>query len=490
MKLQQLLNAIEVENGPIIDDFDIKGLAYHSQKVEDQYLFVCIKGYKTDGHLYIDDAIQRGATVIVVEEIQEDLNFPQILVKDSRKALASLAAAFYNYPAKKMKMIGVTATNGKTTTSFIIDAILRNGLFRTGLIGTEAIKYGNKEIPASLTTPESLDLHYYLNEMVHEDVSHLTMEVSSSALELNRVYGIDYDIVTLNNISLEHIDSHGSFERYFEVKSSLIKNAKESSIAILNLDDQYAASLVNQTKANVITFGIEKQNGHIRCRNLNLSTGRGKFNVEITEKLIAGDIVVEPGEFEVQLAVPGLHSVYNALVAITVALVNGVTIEAIQDTLRNFQGVSRRFEFIYEDDFKIIDDHFANPGNINVTMQTIDYMDFKDLHLLYAIRGNRGPDINRENAETLSKWLKELKITKIMATNSRSHTTEKDKVTDEETKAFVEALENEGIEVELFEELPDAIQASLRQAKSDDLVLLAGCQGMDPAKEIVFEQRK
>lgn len=490
MKLQQLLKAIDVENGPIIDDFEIKGLAYHSQKVQEQFLFVCIRGYKTDGHLYIEDAIKKGATVVVVEEIQENINIPQILVKDSRKALALLAAAFYQYPANKMKMIGVTATNGKTTTTFMIDAILSKEIFRTGLIGTEKIKYGNKEIPSTLTTPESLDLHYYFNEMVNEDISHLTMEVSSSALELNRVYGIEYDIVTLNNISLEHIDSHGSFERYFEVKSSLIKNAKEESTAILNLDDPYAASLVDQTKANVITFGINQQDGKIRCRNLDLSTGRGKFIFEIAERLETNGLVIEPQQFEVELAVPGLHSVYNALVAITVGLINGISIPSIQETLKNFKGVSRRFEFIYEDEFKIIDDHFANPGNINVTMQTIDYMDFENLHILYAIRGNRGPQINRENAETLSKWLKELNINEIMATNSRSHTTEKDKVTEEETKAFIEVMESEGIKVHLFEELPEALQASISKAESDDLVLLAGCQGMDPAQEIVFEKLK
>jgi UDP-N-acetylmuramoyl-L-alanyl-D-glutamate--2,6-diaminopimelate ligase len=490
MQLQDLLNVLEVKNGPIIDNPEINGIAYHSGKVSADYLFVSIRGYKTDGHRYIASAIEKGAAAVVVEEIQEHVNIPQILVKDSRKALALLGDVFFQHPSRKMNLIGITATNGKTTTSYMVDAILEKEIFRTGLIGTVSIKYGDKVIPSELTTPESLDLHYYFNEMVHDDVSHVTMEVSSSALELNRVYGVDYDIVSLNNISLEHIDSHGSFERYFEVKSSLITNAKESSVAVLNLDDTYSASLVEKTKAKVITFGLENENGHIHCRNLDLSTGRASFIFEVKEAIQTEQRLIEPGEFHVELAVPGLHSVYNAMVAITIGLVNGISIPSIQDTLKNFKGVERRFEFIYEKDFKIIDDHFANPGNINVTMQTIQFMDFNKLHLLYAIRGQRGPDINRENAEALAKWLHDLNINEISATKSISHTTDKDKVTDEEVQAFISVMEKENIKINLFDELPDATKQVVDDAKDEDVVLLAGCQGMDLAKNIVLTQVK
>jgi UDP-N-acetylmuramoyl-L-alanyl-D-glutamate--2,6-diaminopimelate ligase len=488
MKLQELLSAINIKNGPIIDNPDITTIAYHSQKVEADGLFVCIRGYKTDGHRYLKDAVQQGAVAAIVEEIQEGVLIPQILVENSRKALATLAHVFYQKPSQKMKMIGITATNGKTSTSYMVDAILNKEFFRTGLIGTVSIKYADKVIPSTLTTPESLDLHHYFNEMVKEDVSHITMEVSSSSLELNRVYGIEYDIVTLNNISLEHIDSHGSFERYFEVKSSLIRNASESSSAILNLDDEHAASLTNKTKANVITFGIENQNGDIRCKDLDLSSGRAKFTVEVVNSIKTNDLQIDPQEFQIELAVPGLHSVYNALVAIIVGLINGVAPAVIQETLKNFKGVDRRFEFIYEDNYKIIDDHFANPGNINVTMQTIEFMDYDNLHILYAIRGQRGPEINKENAEVLAKWLHKLNIKEIDVTKSINHTTERDKVTDEEAEAFLTVMKEENIKVNVFDELPDATEAALQQAEKDDVVLLAGCQGMDAAKDIVYSQ--
>lgn len=488
MKLDQLLEAIEIENKPSLMDMDITGLSYHSQKVKPGHLFVCVRGYKTDGHKYLADAVKRGATVAVVEEIQHDINIPQIVVKNSRKALAELGAAYYDFPSTKMNMIGITATNGKTSTSYMTNAILENDGHRTGLIGTVIIKNGDKSIPSELTTPESLDLQRYLNEMLENDVSHVTMEVSSAALELYRVNNVEYDIVTFNNLSHEHMETHGTFENYFNVKSSLIRNASENSFAVLNLDDPYSASLVNETKAKVISFGIESREGHIHCKNLDLSTGRGKFTVEILKPFSACGIEYEPSEFSIELAVPGLHSVYNAMVAITISLLNGVSIPTIQSTLKNFKGVERRFEFIYEDKFKVIDDHFANPGNINVTLQTIDFMDYKDFHLVYAIRGQRGAIINKENAQVIVEWASKLGLKEVIATRSISNTTWKDEVTDEEVKAFLTTMEEANIKVHLFDELSDAIEKGLVTAKQNDLVLLAGCQGMDDGAKIALKK--
>ena len=223
VKLAELLNVIEVKDVYKDKDLTISGISYHSQRTTDENLFVCIKGYKTDGHKYLPQAVQNGAVAAIVEEIQENVNIPQYVVENSRIALARLGSAFYNNPSNKMNMIGITATNGKTTTSFMTNAILENEGLKTGLVGTVVIKIDDESIPSDLTTPESSDLQYYLSRMVDKHVSHVTMEVSSSALELYRVEGVDYDIVTLNNISREHIDSHGSFERYFEAKSSLIR---------------------------------------------------------------------------------------------------------------------------------------------------------------------------------------------------------------------------------------------------------------------------
>ncbi len=488
VRLGDLLNSIQIKESYNEKDINIDGISYHSKKVTNGHLFVCIKGYKTDGHKYLPQAIENGAVAAIVEEFQEGISIPQYVVENSRIALARLGAAFYNNPSKKMKMIGITATNGKTTTSFMTNAMLENEGLKTGLIGTVLIKMDDYCTPAELTTPESLDLQYYLSQMVDKHVSHVTMEVSSAALETYRVEDVDYDIVTLNNISREHIDSHGSFEKYFEAKSSLIRNASEKSFAVLNLDCPYSASLINETKARVITFGVNSREGHIACKNLDLTTGRAKFVLEILKSFEINGTSYEPTEFEVQLSVPGLHSVYNSMVAITIALLCGVSISTIQKTLKTFAGVERRFQFIFEEDIKIIDDHFANSGNIDVTLGTLKYMDYEKLHVVYAIRGERGPTVNRENAETIVKWASKLGLNEITATKSVSHVTSKDRVTDEELQAFQEVMDEAKIKVNLYDELPDSICHAISNAKTGDLILLAGCQGMDFGAEIALKQ--
>lgn len=488
MKINELMNGIEIIEHKNDTALEISGVAYHSQKVTPGNVFVCIKGYLTDGHKYLKQAIENGAVAAVVEEYQNDVEIPQYRVKDARIALAAMGSSFYGWPSRKMKMIGITATNGKTTTSYMTNAIFEAMGLRTGLIGTVMIKNHDHHIAADLTTPESLDLQGYLADMAENDVTHVTMEVSSSALELNRVYGVDYDIVAFNNLSREHIDMHGSFEEYFSAKSSLIRNVSESSTAILNLDCPFASSLITETKAQVITYGLKEDSGDILCKNLDLTTGRGRFTIEVAKPFTVGDIHCEAMEFDVELAVPGLHSVYNGLAAVAIGLASGAPVDAIQKGLKQFKGVERRFEFIYEGDFIIIDDHFANAGNIDVTLRTLDYMKYNNLQLVYAIRGNRGPIVNRENAETIAKWAKILGFNVVIATRSIKHTTSKDWVTDEEVDVFMEVMKDAGLEVHLHDGLAEAIAEGLKKAEQDDLVLLAGCQGMDFGAEVALHQ--
>ncbi len=487
MKLSKLLESIQILESFKEKDVDIKGIAYDSRKVKPGDLFVCIKGYRTDGHNYIFQAIENGAKGIIVEKFDIRWDIPQYRVKDSREALSALGNAFYGHPSKDMKIIGITGTNGKTSTSFMVNNILEEHELKTGLIGTVVVKYGNYIRPSILTTPESLDLQQLFYNMKKEELSHITMEVSSSALELKRVANVDYDIVALNNISREHIDLHGSFEEYFNIKSTLIKNMKKDGWAVLNLDCPYSSSLINKTEANVLTYGIKNKSGILSINNLDLSTGRAKFTVELNEALKIGKTTYNPQGFKMELSVPGYHSVYNSLVAIAMGLLSEVPINTIQDAFRSFSGVERRFQFIYDNDFKIIDDHFANVGNINVTMKTLSLMDYNDFHLVYAIRGSRGVTTNRENAETIAKWLNKLGKNEIIATRSVSHVTDKDKVLDEELMVFKEVMDRENITVHLYDELPDAIGYAQSITSKGDVILLAGCQGMDYGAQIILE---
>lgn len=488
MKLYKLLQSIEVIESWNKKDMDIKGIAYNSKKVGPGDLFICIKGNKTDGHKYISQAIEKGAVAIIVEDYQLVSNIPQFRVKDSRKALAILSSTYYDHPSEKMKVIGITATNGKTSTSFMVNAILEKYRLKTGIIGTVMVKYGNYIEPSILTTPESLDLQHYFSQMRKQNISHIVMEVSSSALELNRVEEVGFDIVTLNNIGREHIDLHGSFEKYFEAKASLIRNAKPAAWAILNLDCPYSKSLIDETEAKVLTFGVKDRSGNLSCSNLDLSTGRPKFKVKIEKPIKFGEVEYTPQEFSVDLSVPGYHSVYNSMAAISVGLLSGVPIPVIQEAINSFKGVERRFQIIYDKNFKIIDDHFANPGNINVTLETLSMMDYNKTHLIYAIRGSRGVTTNKENAKTIVKWASKLGIKEIIATLSKSHVGEKDRVTDEEIKAFKEIMDEAKIKVYLYDELPDAISYGLSKVSKGDVLLLAGCQGMDYGAKIALEE--
>lgn len=496
MKLIELLEAIGCDfsrsnsepSATSVISNDITGIAYHSERVEIGNLFVCVKGFKTDGHRYLKSAVEKGAVAAIVETIQDDVSIPQFVVDDSRLALAHLASAYYDAPSTKMNMIGITATNGKTTTSYMVNAIFKAHGLKTGLVGTVAVQMEGESIPADLTTPESLDLQYYFSRMVDKKVTHAIMEVSSSALELNRVAGVTYDIVTLNNVSRDHIDTHGSFDKYFHFKSSLIKNASPDAFAVLNLDCPYSESMINQTEAKVVSFGLNHDQCHLHCKNLDLSTGRGVFTVEIKKAFQGKEGLVPCGEFDVSLSVPGLHSVYNAMVAIAVALITGIPVPTIQKALKTFRGVERRFEYIFEDAFKIVDDHFANPGNIDVTLKTLDYMTYENLHLVYAVRGQRGPTVNRENALAISAWAEALRIKRIIATLSEEYVTSKDVVSKEELDVFMEVMQASGIEVVLFNTLNDAAKHALDSAGSGDLILMGGCQGMDFGAEAILSQ--
>lgn len=484
-ELLKPLNIIETRN--FQDDFDIKGIAYHSERVEEGYIYVAIKGYETDGHKYVKGAEKNGAVAVLVEDFVEGCDLPQFKVENSRKSLSEIGAKLYEYPSEEMKVIGVTATNGKTTTTYMLDHMYESLGHKTGLVGSVVTKVGEEYIPSELTTPESLDLQRIFRSMRDEDVNIALMEVSSMALELHRVNDVEYDIVSFNNFSREHIDQHGSFEKYWDSKSSLIRNAKEDSYALLNIDNEHIRTLVDQTKATVITYSTKDESANVYVKDLQLIKGRARFTVVIRQDYEAFGKTIEKQEFQIRLKIPGLHSVENAIVAIVIALTDGVSVGTIQKSLAEFTGVERRFEYIYEEDFLIVDDHFANLKNINVTLETLSQTDHNKLHIVYAIRGNRGVTVNRENIEALASWKDKLGIKEIIGTKSIGNVTHKDQVSEAEEKVFRETLKEADIDLVFYDRLEDAIEHSLKRVEKDDIILLAGCQGMDNGAKISLE---
>ncbi|MER2174796.1 MAG: Mur ligase family protein [Carnobacterium sp.] len=494
MNLTDLLKSVKIDSSchnqfkTELDKIDIKKIAYHSKEVDADTLFVCIKGYQTDGHNYARHAASQGATVIIVEQFIEGLDVLQLKVSDSREALAVLSSNFFDHPSKSMSIFGVTATNGKTTITYMTEEIFKAYQLKSGLIGTILVKL-NKEIEMSrLTTPESYDLQQYFANMRDHEITHVSMEVSSSALALKRVYHADFDVVAFMNISPEHIKLHESFDTYFNAKASLIRNASKTSTAILNIDEPLLIPLEKETEAQVVTFGIENKSGTITVSDIRFSAGIPTFIVTIQKPFntLSGKRI-EATSFDLELSVPGYHSIYNALTALVVGLVNDIPIENVQRGIKNFRGVERRFQILYDKEFKVIDDLLLNQNNIDSCMETISHLDYNELHLVHAIRGSNGPAHSTEIAESLTKWFHKMKIARIILTTAPSHVNKNDEVTEEELAAFLKVMHQNKIEVTFFKELEDTLRFGVEQLNVEDILLISGAHSMDQGAKKTLE---
>lgn len=486
MKLKELiadLGGVEVR-GEL--PLEITGIYNDSRKMEAGGLFFAVSGSLFDGHKFIKSAKDNGAVVAIVERFTDD-DIAQIKLDNVRGAMSKLAAKFYAYPASSFQLVGITATNGKTSTAFMLDNIVKAAEKKRAIIGTVMTEFEGFKTASILTTPDALELQSNFAKMREKDVEIATMEVSSIGIEQSRVHLPDFDVVTLNNISPEHTDQHGSFEQYVKAKQSLIKRAKPESFAVLNLDDAYSAELVQQTKAQTITYGYQEQNGDLVVKDFDMKTGYPEFTIVMNRDIESLNRTYPKTEFKIKLNIAGFHSVINSLAAVGAAIALGLPKEAIEQGLANYQGVERRCEMIYNRDFKIIDDHFANAGNIDVTLKTLSLIDYEKIVFVYAIRGSRGVTTNRENAEKIVEWSKELGIKKLYLSLSKSLVTYKDEVTADEQAVVEEILTEAGIEYTIYDELDTAIASGLDAVENNDILLLAGCQGMDCGGHIALK---
>lgn len=338
----------------------ISGISYDSRKVQPGYAFVCIEGYQTDGHAYVKAAIDKGAAAIVAQKgVEVPEGIPLVLVRDSRKALALMGAAFAGYPARKLNMVGVTGTNGKTTTAFLVEEIFKEAGCKTGLIGTIMNKIGDKVLPVTNTTPESLDLQLLLKEMVENAVSHIVMEVSSHALELDRVAGVEFDTAVFTNITQDHLDFHKTMENYLEAKKKLFSNLQPNSAkgrekhGIVNIDDPHAKDIIAAASSQVITYGVE-HDCDIRAHHISLQAHGVTF-----------DVSTPRGDITLALHLTGLFNVYNALAAVAVGFVNDIDLEVIKIALEAVKGVPGRLEKVDEgQSFMVFVDYAHTPDGL------------------------------------------------------------------------------------------------------------------------------
>ncbi len=360
MELTELINNLNViQVAGDVQRKEISKLVYDSRLVSANSIFVAIKGYKTDGHNFIIDAINNGAEAIVLEndgivpdEFFIHRNVTKILVKDSRIALAELSKGFYKNPSSKIQLIGITGTNGKTTTSWLIKYILDYSGLKAGLLGTIANYIGDFKLESNLTTPESSDLNYLLNQMVNNDCKFAAMEVSSHSLYLNRTYGLDFKFAVFTNLTIDHLDFHKTFENYLNAKKILFDRLGENAIAVINIDDENANQIIKDCKAHIITFGQNHSADYV-ISDINFDLNGTNFLLKYKDQT-----------FQIQLPLIGEFNAYNASAAFIVSHRIGLSFEQILGGLKNSRQVPGRFEVIGSENKKVIVDYSHTPDSL------------------------------------------------------------------------------------------------------------------------------
>ena len=325
----------------VTHDVEVHALQYDSRKVERGDLFVALRGSAQDGHRFIAGAVERGAKVVVLEDDRAlpDSYFmhagvAKVVVPDSRIALAQLSAAFYGNPSRGLELVGVTGTNGKTTTAYLLKSILESRGSKAGLIGTIEYAIGDRVVPATHTTPESLELNGLLSQMLGEGCSAVVMEVSSHALEQRRVYGLGYRAAVFTNLTQDHLDYHGTMERYFDAKKILFEHLDPGAWAVVNLDDEWGGKMLAAARGNKLTFGIQSA-ADVRATKISLSMRGTAFTIAHSGE-----------ETAIETPLVGRFNVSNILAAFGTGIALGIPKPAMQKAIGTMNRVRGRFETV------------------------------------------------------------------------------------------------------------------------------------------------
>jgi UDP-N-acetylmuramoyl-L-alanyl-D-glutamate--2,6-diaminopimelate ligase len=453
LRLRDVLHSISgittIEGQP---DIAISGITYDSRKVRPGYVFVAIRGYKQDGHKFVPDAIKNGAVAVIAEHRPHFIeNLAIVTVKNSRKALSEAAASYYGYPFKRLKVIGVTGTNGKTTTTYLIKQTLEKAGYKVGLIGTVANMIGERVIPAERTTPESSDVFKLFAQMADESVSHVVMEVSSHSVELYRVHNIEFETGLFTNLTQDHLDFHGSMDKYFEAKRKMFSQCNK---AVVNVDDSYGKRLAESLEIPCVSYSISNTSD-VRAQNIKYSLNGVEFDMKMQE-----------GTTDIKLSIPGRFSVYNALAASCACLSLGIPIETVKTALAETKGVPGRFEVVDEGmDFSVVVDYAHTPDGLINILSSAREVTQNRLITVFGCGGDRDktkrPIMGRIGVE-----LSDICI--ITSDNPRS----------ENPEAIIEdivkgAAEADGNYVSITDRKA-AIEHAIKLAKPGDMIVIAG----------------
>ncbi len=359
MLLKKLIEGLKVVSVKGNLDVEISNIAHDSRKARNGSLFVCIEGFKVDGHNYIPLAIENGASALLVQkEVEVPENITVVRVEDTRYGLAHVADAFFEHPSGKFDLVGVTGTKGKTTTTYMIKSVLESAGQKVGLIGTIANRIGNEVIPTERTTPESYDLQALFSEMVEKNVASVVMEVSSQGLELHRVSCSEYKIGVFTNFSQDHIgpNEHSTMEEYFNAKMKLFNM---TDIGLVNIDSSYGEEVLRRASCKTYTYGIEKE-ANIKATAIVLHPDSVEFTVNTPW-----------GDEEIKVNIPGKFSVYNALAAIGTCCLMGIGFDAIREGLRNVSVPGRAEVIETGKSFTVMTDYAHTPDSLENILSTV-----------------------------------------------------------------------------------------------------------------------
>lgn len=476
MLLQYLLEDLDYEEVIGNTNINIGKIEYDSKKVELNDVFVAIKGYKEDGNEYIKEAIANGACAIIVQKdtviLDADVSSVTIVkVENSRIALAQISSRYYDYPAKKLKMIGITGTKGKTTTAYMIRDILLASGKKVGMIGTIYNTYGNVQIEATRTSPESLDLQKLLKDMVDAEIEYVVMEVSSHALALDRVYGIHFMIGVFTNLSQEHLDFHENMENYLAAKAKLFSMC---DFAVVNGDDIYAPKLLKIIKCKVATYGLDN--------SVNLTASDIRINASYVEFKMFVNKMLET----ITIKIPGRFTIYNALAAIATTSFLNAQMDAITLALSNLKVPGRSEVIDLTKTFTVMVDYAHNPSSLEAILASTKKYAKGRVILVFGCGGNRDTE-KREVMGEISGRLADFTV--ITTDNPRN----------EDPKKIMGQIE-QGVKstrglYKIIENRKDAIAFAMRIAWKNDIVIIAGkghetYQELRNGKKISFDERK
>ncbi|NLY10370.1 MAG: UDP-N-acetylmuramoyl-L-alanyl-D-glutamate--2,6-diaminopimelate ligase [Firmicutes bacterium] len=444
------------------ENVSVNGIAYDSRSVSPGNVFVAIRGYKHDGHHFIPQAIANGAIAVISDHLVMDLNVPQVICEDTRLALALISAKFYHFPANKMRIIGITGTNGKTTTTYLIKAILERAGFKVGLVGTIRNLIGSEVVPAKRTTPESLELQQLLAEMYNNGVQYVVMEVSSHALELKRTEGIEFDNVIFTNLTQDHLDFHQSIEEYFNAKAKLFATLKhngykKNKFCVINIDDRYGQKLTALSTAPVASYGINT-NSDFQARN-----------IDITPQGVSYYLTTPSENSFINLQLTGMFNVYNSLAAIAACSMEGIDLITIQAALEKITGVDGRFELVHGgQDFTVIVDYAHTPDSLENILKTSRTVSNGRLIAVCGAGGDRDRLKRPLMGEVLASFAD---YTIITSDNPRSE--DPAAICRDIEQGFLRKVGTQDV-YEIIVDRRMAIKHAIQLAKKGDIVLIAG----------------